>query len=164
MARSLFLALAFLFAVATVLPVPADEPKADDGFKPLFNGKDLTGWLNVNCHPDTFFVKDGEIITTGQPPGFLRTEKHYENFELELEWMHENKVEVGNSGLFVWGDPLPAIGTPLRVMATWSVPGLAFAVYTAANLVPRALSHHDWYRQRFVDYPAGRRALIPYVL
>jgi hypothetical protein len=49
-------------------------------------------------------------------------------------------------------------------LATWSVPGLAFAFYTAANLVPRALSHHDWYRRRFVDYPPGRRALIPYVL
>jgi hypothetical protein len=112
MARPFFLALTFLFAVATVLPLPADEPKADDGFKPLFNGKDLTGWLNVNCHPDTFFVKNGEIITTGQPTGFLRTDRHYENFELELDWMHENKAEVGNSGLFVWGDPLPAIGTP----------------------------------------------------
>jgi 3-oxo-5-alpha-steroid 4-dehydrogenase 1 len=49
-------------------------------------------------------------------------------------------------------------------LATWSLPGLAFALYTAANLAPRALAHHDWYRQRFPDYPPGRRALIPYLL
>ncbi len=49
-------------------------------------------------------------------------------------------------------------------IATWSTAGLAFAVYTAANLVPRALSHHSWYRERFSDYPPERKALIPYVM
>ncbi len=48
-------------------------------------------------------------------------------------------------------------------IATWSLPGLAFALYTAANLGPRALAHHRWYRERFSDYPPGRRALIPFV-
>jgi len=84
---------------------------AGDGFRPLFNGKDLTGWVNVNCHPSTFFVKDNMIITTGKPVGFLRTDRMYENFVLEFDWMHQNKTEVGNSGLFVWGDPIPAVGT-----------------------------------------------------
>jgi protein-S-isoprenylcysteine O-methyltransferase Ste14 len=49
-------------------------------------------------------------------------------------------------------------------IATWSLAGLSFAVYTAANLVPRALANHRWYRERFPDYPAERRAVIPYVL
>lgn len=49
-------------------------------------------------------------------------------------------------------------------LATWSLGGLAFFTYTAANLVPRALSHHRWYRERFADYPAGRKAVIPGVL
>jgi hypothetical protein len=66
----------------------------------------------VNCAPGTFFVKDGEIITTGKPTGYLRTERQYENFIAEFEWMHVNKKEVGNSGFFVWADPLPAVGTP----------------------------------------------------
>lgn len=46
-------------------------------------------------------------------------------------------------------------------LAAWSLPGLAFAVYTAANLVPRALAHHRWYQERFPDYPSSRRALLP---
>jgi 3-oxo-5-alpha-steroid 4-dehydrogenase 1 len=45
--------------------------------------------------------------------------------------------------------------------ATWSLPGLAFAVWTAANLAPRARSHHSWYRERFPDYPPERKALLP---
>ena len=104
--------LAALFAVPFMLAIAgfAAEPAKDD-FVPMFNGKDLTGWVRVNCHPDTFFVRENEIITTGNPTGYLRTAKQYENFVMEMEWMHENKTAVGNSGLFVWGDALPAVGT-----------------------------------------------------
>jgi hypothetical protein len=99
------LSLAFGLFLAAV-PAAADEPK------PLFNGTSLAGWHNVNCAPGTFFVKEGEIVTTGNPTGFLRTDRQYENFELEMDWMHVNRKDVANSGLFVWGDPLPGVGTP----------------------------------------------------
>ena len=49
-------------------------------------------------------------------------------------------------------------------LATWSPAGLAFALYTVANLAPRAVDHHAWYHRQFPDYPANRRALIPYVV
>lgn len=103
--------LAALLMVLFATPTFAAEPDKD-GFVPMFDGKTLKGWVNVNCHPATFFVKDGEIVTTGTPTGFLRTEKQYENFILEMEWMHVEKTKMANSGLFVWGDPLPAVGTP----------------------------------------------------
>jgi steroid 5-alpha-reductase/3-oxo-5-alpha-steroid 4-dehydrogenase 1 len=48
-------------------------------------------------------------------------------------------------------------------VATWSLPGLAFATYTLANLAPRALAHHRWYISEFPDYPADRKALVPFV-
>jgi hypothetical protein len=92
--------------------LPNSRSAEEEGFVPLFNGVNLQGWVNVNCHPDTFYVKNGELITTGQPTGFLRTERMYENFILEVEWMHVNKKEIANSGIFIWGDPLPAVGTP----------------------------------------------------
>jgi 3-oxo-5-alpha-steroid 4-dehydrogenase 1 len=49
-------------------------------------------------------------------------------------------------------------------LATLSWPGLVFALWTAANLVPRALAHHRWYRATFPDYPQNRRAILPYLL
>lgn len=49
-------------------------------------------------------------------------------------------------------------------LLTWSLPGLFFALFTAANLVPRALAHHRDYHRRFSDYPASRRAVLPFVL
>jgi len=44
---------------------------------------------------------------------------------------------------------------------TWSLPGLSFAVWTAANLIPRALHHHSWYKKEFKDYPQKRKAIFP---
>ena len=46
---------------------------------------------------------------------------------------------------------------------TWSAPGLIFAVWTAANLVPRARSHHKWCVETFPDYPRARKAVIPFL-
>ena len=49
-------------------------------------------------------------------------------------------------------------------IATWSLAGVAFAAFTAANLVPRALAHHRWYRTQFPNYPPQRKAIIPALL
>ena len=49
-------------------------------------------------------------------------------------------------------------------LLTWSPAGLSFAVWTAANLAPRAFTHHKWYKETFSDYPKSRRALIPFLL
>ena len=49
-------------------------------------------------------------------------------------------------------------------MLMWSLPGLAFALWTVANLVPRAVWRRDWYRQNFEDFPERRAALLPGVL
>ncbi len=91
--------------------VPAAAPAPDaDGFVPLFNGRDLSGWVNGNCAPETWSVRDGVIHCTGLPIGGLRTERQYENFILELEWRHLRRS--GNSGVFVWGSPINAPGVP----------------------------------------------------
>lgn len=46
----------------------------------------------------------------------------------------------------------------------WNLPALSFAIWTAANLIPRAISHHKWYRKTFPDYPQDRSAVIPALL
>lgn len=48
-------------------------------------------------------------------------------------------------------------------LAAWSLPAFAFAVFTFANIGPRAASHHQWYLKKFPDYPRNRRAVIPFV-
>jgi hypothetical protein len=74
-------------------------------FRDLFNGRELSGWVNVNTAEDTWRVKDGILISTGRPIGVMRTEKPYENFVLHIEWMH---IEPGgNSGVFIWSNANP---------------------------------------------------------
>lgn len=46
----------------------------------------------------------------------------------------------------------------------WNLPALSFLVWTLANLIPRAISHHKWYKQKFEDYPEARKAVFPYVV
>ena len=71
----------------------------------LFNGKDLSGWVNVNTAEDTWKVRDGLLICSGHPIGVMRSAKQYENFILHIEWKH---IEPGgNSGVFAWSDAKP---------------------------------------------------------
>ena len=49
-------------------------------------------------------------------------------------------------------------------IATWSLAGFTFAIWTFCNLAPRAFAHHRWYKEEFSDYPENRKALIPFVI
>ncbi len=46
---------------------------------------------------------------------------------------------------------------------TWSLAGAAFAVFTIANLAPRAISNHKWYLKNFPEYPKKRKSIIPFI-
>lgn len=79
----------------------------------------------------------------------------------------EVSYSIPYGGLYNWvscpnylGEIIEWVGWAL---ATWCLPGLAFAVWTIANLAPRARSHHAWYRANFPEYPQNRRALLPLV-
>src|SRR3954465_8977522 len=105
--RSLTVILGF------ALLFPACQTRSQDsaGFRDLFNGKDLTGWVNVNTAEDTWSVSDGLLKCTGQPIGVMRSEKQYENFILHIEWMHLQAG--GNSGVFIWSEGTPSPGKQL---------------------------------------------------
>lgn len=72
---------------------------------------------------------------------------------------------IPQGGLYRWVSCPNYLGEIVEwsgwALATWSLPGLVFALWTAANLAPRARSHHAWYRRHFPDYPPERRALLP---
>lgn len=117
------------------LPAPEDEGRTaylteEPGFAALFNGRDLGGWVNVNCAPETWTVADGRIHCTGIPTGVLRTDRQFENFVLELEWRHLRPG--GNAGLFVWSDPLTVRGQPFtRSVEVQVMDGLEGQGYTS---------------------------------
>jgi 3-oxo-5-alpha-steroid 4-dehydrogenase 1 len=79
----------------------------------------------------------------------------------------ETGYSIPYSGLYKWVSCPNYLGEIVEwfgwALATWSLPGLAFAAWTLANLAPRARSHHAWYHANFPEYPAERKALIPWV-
>jgi 3-keto-disaccharide hydrolase len=98
------IALAMALApLATSGQAPA--PNQSSQFVNMFNGKDLSGWVNINTAEDTWTIRDGMVICSGRPIGVMCSEKQYENFILHIEWMH---LEAGgNSGVFVWSNARP---------------------------------------------------------
>lgn len=85
---------------------------AEEEFRPLLNGRDLSGWVLVNTPPQTWSMQDGMLVCTGKPIGEIRTERMYQNFILEVEWRH--MVARGNAGIFVWADDITAKGVPFH--------------------------------------------------
>jgi hypothetical protein len=118
MNRSEFVKKALLTSASATIPFYTSFSTKDSNeiecnlfeFKPLFNGKDLSGFVDVNTSKETWRVEDGILICTGHPIGVIRTKKQYENFILEIEWRHMEPG--GNSGVFVWADGTPYKDNP----------------------------------------------------
>ena len=99
-----------LFFLSTLALISCSKPavEAEDGWKNLFNGEDLTGWKAI-AGTATFEVVDGEIIGTsvaGSPNTFLVTEETYGDFILELDLKVEHTTS--NSGVMARGQFDPA--------------------------------------------------------
>ncbi len=89
----LYAILLFTFGCAS----QSGENAADDGWVDLFNGKDLSGWKQVNGNAP-YKVVDGAIVgttITDSPNSFLATDKEYGDFILEFEVMLENEINSG---------------------------------------------------------------------
>jgi hypothetical protein len=98
--------------------------------------------LVINWHSDSILIhlrKPGETGYLVPRGGFFRYISCPNHFSEIIEW----------SGF---------------ALMTWSLPALAFAIWTLINLMPRALHHHKWYKETFADYPPNRKALLPFIL
>lgn len=80
----------------------------------------------------------------------------------------EGGYKVPYGGLYRWVSCPNYLGEMIEwtgfALCTASPAAAAFAVWTFANLFPRAIAHHRWYRERFADYPSERRAVLPFVV
>ncbi len=96
MQRHLIYKWALILVTASIMlgtSMATAAEKADDGFIPLFNGKDLTGWQGAT---DGYQVKRGVLISSKDAHGTIYTKKEYDNFLLRLEFRNE---PGGNNGI-----------------------------------------------------------------
>ncbi len=126
---------------------------------PLFNGRDLSGWVVVNGGPDTWRVQDDLIVCSGHPTGVLRSPRQFENFVLELDWRH--LMPGGNAGLFIWSDPLPVCGQPFtRAIELQIMDGVETENYTSQGDVFSIQGAHMTPDR---PHPAGWERCLPSV-
>ena len=146
------------------------------------------GWLVTSLHGylhASFFARFGEHYTLawlGDPRFLIGLPIYAISLALNIHSdaivrglrsrdevaMGEKVYRIPRGGLFRWVSS-PSYLTELSAWAglalcTWSLAGVFIFAVSAANLVPRAIATHRWYRERFPDYPAERTALIPYLL
>lgn len=126
-------------ALPTVEVPSFEKSLPDPGFVDLFNGKDLSGWIDVNTSPETWSVnEEGLLVCTGHPIGVMRSDRMYENFILIVEWRH---MEAGgNSGVFLWSDAKPE-GNRLPLGMEVQMLELEWPFIHAVKGVPRPLAY-----------------------
>jgi hypothetical protein len=78
------------------------------------------------------------------------------DYKIPRGWLFE-KISCPN----LFGELIEWLGFAILC---WNLPSLTFFIWTVANLIPRALSHHKWYKEKFSDYPKNRKAILPFVV
>jgi protein-S-isoprenylcysteine O-methyltransferase Ste14 len=123
----------------------------------MFSGGYPNDWVL-----DPRFVAGAVIFVVG----FIAN-RTSDNILRELRPPGGDGYRVPRGGLYRWISCPNYLGEILIwggwALATWSLAGLSFAAWTAANLIPRARAHHHWYGEKFPNYPDSRKALIPFI-
>ncbi|MBN2198372.1 MAG: DUF1295 domain-containing protein [Candidatus Aminicenantes bacterium] len=122
-----------------------------------FSGGLPSSWLG-----DARFIAGAVLFIVG-----FAVNIHSDALLRRLRAPGESSYKIPRGGLFRYVSCANYTGEIVEwfgwALAAWSLPALAFAVWTVANLAPRARSHHRWYRRTFPDYPQERKALIPFL-
>jgi len=99
--------------------------------------------------------------------GFI-INQHADKILLNLRKPGETGYKIPYGGMFRWVSCPNYFGEILEwtgwAIATWTPAGLSFAIWTFANLAPRAIVNHKWYKKQFPDYPHNRKAVIPFIM
>jgi len=85
---------------------------------------------------------------------------------LNLRKGNSNTYSIPQGGLFSYVTNPNYLGEFIQwtgwAILTWSLAGLSFALFTLANLLPRAISNHKWYKKQFEEYPE-RKVFFPFL-
>jgi Domain of Unknown Function (DUF1080) len=149
MRQARWMVMAVMTAVlgAGYLASRADEPKAEEGWTKLFNGKDLAGWKASEGVPWT--VENGVIVT---PPlrSHLFTEQEFKNFEFKADCL---TTPGSNSGLYFhtkYEDTFPNNGYEVQVNQTQGDPVKSGSLYNVVKLFSSPVKDNEWYTYHII--------------
>jgi protein-S-isoprenylcysteine O-methyltransferase Ste14 len=156
----------FPFRLRTTKPMPLVVAALAFGYQSI-NATVNAAWIgDLGSYPDSWlldprFIVGVLLFALGQ-----LINHHADWVLLNLRRPGERGYKIPHGGMYhyvtsanYFGEIVVWIGW---AVATWSLAGLSFAVFTIANLAPRAAEHHRWYHKTFGDdYPSNRKRLIP---
>jgi 3-oxo-5-alpha-steroid 4-dehydrogenase 1 len=132
------------------------------------NGSLLGYWFAAFArYPDNWLSSPAFIIGVLLFAGGLVVNWRSDYQLIHLRKKGETGYSIPRQGLFNYVSSPNLLGEIVEwggyALLTWSAPALAFFVWTCANLLPRAIANHRWYKRQFPDYPAARKILLPFL-
>ena len=129
----------------------------------FFNGY-WFGWLSSG-YADSWFYDSRFILGMAFFLGGMYLNMSSDYHLIGLRKGRSSGYFIPEKGLFKYISSPNLLGEIIEWMGwalmSWCWPAAAFSLWTMANLIPRAMDHHQWYKKRFPNYPKNRRALIP---
>jgi len=93
--------------------------------------------------------------------------QYHDNLLINLRKKSDIGYQIPYGGLFKYVSTPNLFGEIIEwggfALLTWCLPSFSFFIWTFVNLVPRAVDHHKWYKEKFEDYPASRKAVFPFI-
>src|SRR4051812_34482988 len=133
----------------------ADEPKkTEDGFVPIFNGKDIEGWKIAyggkgNKDNSSWKVVDGVLVSDGEISHIFSPRNDYENFHFRIEAMISDK---GNSGQYfrtAFGPGFPK-GYEAQINSTHGDPQRTGSLYGMSKVLKQLHKPDEWFTQEVI--------------
>ncbi len=122
----------------------------------------LADFVNVNGAADTWTEDDGNIVCTGKPLGGARSKRELTNFELVLEWRHDEYA--GNSGVFVWCPESSFTDLPPGKLPRSGIEVQVLDLGYEENWLREHAARSDWFTSHGDVFPVGSstmRAFTP---
>lgn len=136
----------------------------------LFNGYMNGRYLGLHAsdYGPQWLATPQFIVGTAMFVVGLAINLHADEVLMRLRKPGETGYKIPKGGFYRWISSPNYFGEIVEwtgwAVMTWSLPGLLFAAWTVANLLPRGISNHRWYRETFPEYPKDRRAVVPYLV
>lgn len=158
----------FPFRIRSARPMPLLVALSGFGFN-VANAYVNARWVSeLGSYPASWLLDPRFLLGTVLFVVGWVMNHHADAILLSLRKPGESGYRVPQGGMYRWVSCPNYLGEMLEwagwALLTWSTAGAAFFLFTVANLLPRALAHHRWYRAQFPGYPPGRRAIVPFVL
>ncbi|KAK5966354.1 3-oxo-5-alpha-steroid 4-dehydrogenase [Trichostrongylus colubriformis] len=134
----------------------------------MWNGYLQGGYHGQYYDPEDFFSRFLTYIGMSMFAIGMFINIHSDSILRNLRKPGESGYKIPRGGMFEYVSGANFLGEIVEwsgfAIMSGSLPAVAFAIFTASNIGPRAIQHHQWYLNKFPDYPRDRRAVIPFVL